>query len=233
MKIDYSQTYVYKLHTLSSTLDKAFDEVLIKNADISFSQFSLLLSINQFGTASQQSIAGFLHVSPAAVSRQVEVAQRNGHVKVKAFKDNRRQNSISLSPRGHDVIQEGYDALQKHLFKIFDDDDKSLSLMQHIDLLFRNTKGVIDEQDRKTKTINPKKNQINRKEKNMSNQIPKARKLFRGDINDAVIRVQKATGVHINDGWWFSKVGNQGSTEQILDRFDKHYPDFVKQQSKK
>lgn len=63
--------------------------------------------------------------------------------------------------------------------------------------------------------------------------IPKARQLFRGDINDAVIKVQQATGIHINDAWWFSKVGNNGSTEQILDRFDQHYPAFVAEQLKK
>lgn len=57
----------------------------------------------------------------------------------------------------------------------------------------------------------------------MSNQIPKARQLFRGDINDTVIRVQKATGVHIDERWWNANVGNNGSTEQILDRFDRAY----------
>jgi hypothetical protein len=60
----------------------------------------------------------------------------------------------------------------------------------------------------------------------MSNDIPKARKLFRGDINDAIIRVQKLTGVEINKSWWDSNVGNNGTTEQILDRFDKAYEKF-------
>lgn len=57
----------------------------------------------------------------------------------------------------------------------------------------------------------------------MSNNIPRARALFRGDINDAVIRVQKSTGIEISKSWWDSNVGNNGSTEQILDRFDKAY----------
>lgn len=61
----------------------------------------------------------------------------------------------------------------------------------------------------------------------MSEEIPKARKLFRGDINDAVIRVQKATGVEITPAWWSANVGNNGSTEQILDKFDKAYATYV------
>jgi len=57
----------------------------------------------------------------------------------------------------------------------------------------------------------------------MSYQIPKARQLYRGDINDAVIRVQKLTGVEINPAWWSQNVGNNGSTESILERFDAAY----------
>jgi hypothetical protein len=62
--------------------------------------------------------------------------------------------------------------------------------------------------------------------------IPSARVLFRGDINDAVIRVQRITGVNINPSWWNANVGNDGTTEQILDRFDKAYKVYVKQQRK-
>jgi hypothetical protein len=57
----------------------------------------------------------------------------------------------------------------------------------------------------------------------MNKPIPKAKQLFRGDINDAVIRVQQTTGENIDPGWWTKNVGNHGSTDQILDRFDKAY----------
>lgn len=65
----------------------------------------------------------------------------------------------------------------------------------------------------------------------MSYQIPRARQLYRQDINAAVIavqiEVQKATGepnaFNINPGWWDANVGNNGTAEQILDRFDQAY----------
>jgi hypothetical protein len=57
----------------------------------------------------------------------------------------------------------------------------------------------------------------------MSVQIPKARKLYRGDINAAVIAVQKMTGFTINPQWWDRNVGNNGTSEEILERFDKAY----------
>ena len=59
------------------------------------------------------------------------------------------------------------------------------------------------------------------------NNIPSARSLYRGDINDAVIKVQKATGVHITKSWWDNKVKNHGSAEDILKRFDQKYPEYV------
>ena len=62
----------------------------------------------------------------------------------------------------------------------------------------------------------------------MSTQIPKARQLFRGAINDEVIRVQQTTGEHIDPGWWKAKVGDNGTAEQILDRFDKAYAEELR-----
>lgn len=65
-------------------------------------------------------------------------------------------------------------------------------------------------------------------------QIPKARSLFRGDINQAVITVQKITGIEITPEWWSKNVGNNGTSEDILDRFDKAYArDFGAQVAEK
>ncbi|HXY18155.1 MAG TPA: hypothetical protein VEH48_01900 [Candidatus Nitrosopolaris sp.] len=57
--------------------------------------------------------------------------------------------------------------------------------------------------------------------------IPKARDLYNGDINEAVVAVQNATGVKIDPEWWAANVGNEGTPEEILDRFDKAYAEFV------
>lgn len=62
--------------------------------------------------------------------------------------------------------------------------------------------------------------------------IPKAKQLFRGDINDAVIKVQKLTGIEITPAWWNANVGNDGSTEQILEKFDNAYAKLVAEKQK-
>ncbi len=53
--------------------------------------------------------------------------------------------------------------------------------------------------------------------------VPKSREIYTGDINQAVVRVQIITGITIDAGWWQSNVGNDGSTEEILHRFDDAY----------
>jgi hypothetical protein len=57
--------------------------------------------------------------------------------------------------------------------------------------------------------------------------ISKSTELFRGDINSAVIGVQLATGVEITESWWLINVGNDGSTEHILERFDDAYAELM------
>lgn len=58
-------------------------------------------------------------------------------------------------------------------------------------------------------------------------EIPKSREIFTGDINDAVIAVQQITGFEITPEWWMNEVGNDGTTEEILDKFDNAFEKFV------
>ncbi len=57
--------------------------------------------------------------------------------------------------------------------------------------------------------------------------VVKSSEIFRGDINDAVIKAQQMTGPEIDESWWSQNVGNDGSTEDILDRFDTAYAEEV------
>lgn len=61
-------------------------------------------------------------------------------------------------------------------------------------------------------------------------EIPKSREIFTGDINDAVVKVQQITGFEITPQWWGENVGNDGTTEEILDRFDEAFTAFVRTQ---
>jgi hypothetical protein len=66
--------------------------------------------------------------------------------------------------------------------------------------------------------------------KNQLPDIPKSKEIYSGDINDAVITVQQVTGFEITPEWWAAHVGNNGSTEKILERFDSAFEKFVREQ---
>lgn len=77
--------------------------------------------------------------------------------------------------------------------------------------------------------MNPEKI-IASENKNQLPDIPKSKEIYSGDINDAVITVQKITGYEITPEWWEKYVGSDGSTEDILERFDTAFEKFVREQ---
>lgn len=135
MTFDFSQTYLYKMHRLTTSLDTIFDQNLRKYADIGLSQFTLLLSVDQHQPVGQRTIATFLSISPGAISRQVEIARKNGWITIRNNADDRRGQSLQITPKGKQRIDDGIVALEQHVFQIFDDENAQTNLMGHIDLL--------------------------------------------------------------------------------------------------
>lgn len=135
MDFDFSQTYLYKLHRLTSSLDSLFDQKLRQYSDIGLSQFTLLLSVQQHQPADQRTIARFLDLSPGAISRQVEIARANKWLSVRADPKDRRGHILKLTAAGEQKIAHGLDTLWAHVFSIFDDENRQTNLMEHIDLL--------------------------------------------------------------------------------------------------
>jgi DNA-binding MarR family transcriptional regulator len=138
MTFDFSKTYLYKMHRLTNSLDQAFDKALREHADITLSQFTLLLSVQHFGTTTNRAIATFLDISPAAVSRQVDIATKNGWVNLVQKDSDRRTQELRLTAAGRDKIQSGTDQLEKHVFDIFTHDNRQTNLMDHIVTLQKN-----------------------------------------------------------------------------------------------
>lgn len=137
----FSQTYLYKLHVLANTLDKAFDQVLRAHANVTLSQFMLLATVAEHGTINQRKIAGLVGTSPPAIKRQVDLALHAQWLEVSAA-DNTLGQSLRLTAKGETVIQHALQALDQHLLKIFVDGDEQTDLMTHINTLLGHTKGV-------------------------------------------------------------------------------------------
>lgn len=215
MTVDYSKTYLYKLYKLTNSLDKLFDRQLREHASISLSQFTLLLAINQHMHPNQRSIAAFLDITPAAVSRQVEIALGSGLIEISDVDADRRSQTLCISQKGQSAIRKGMEALEQRVFHIFDQSNASTHLMQHIDMLFT----AIE----KIQYYTPIKG-------DEMKSIPKAEDLFKrngGDINKAVIDVQKAAGHPIDQSWWQKNVGQANNDVETARKFDKAYGVYI------
>jgi len=138
MSFDFSQTYLYKMHRLTNSLDQVFDTALHRQAGIGLSQFSLLLSVYQFQPVSQAYVARFLDISRPAVSRQVDLAVQNGWLEVVESEKDRRSQQLRITNEGKQRIEKGIKVLEHDVFDIFKDENHQASLMDHITMLQQN-----------------------------------------------------------------------------------------------
>lgn len=141
MRLHLEDTYLYKFHLLTAGLDKLFDETLRKYADIGLSHFLILLAVRQHKSIRCRDIAAFLCVSPAAVSRQIDIACRSGWLDVHASKADGRSQVVMLTRDGDKRVRQGLRALDAHVFTVFLGGKRQMDLMSHIDTLLMNMKG--------------------------------------------------------------------------------------------
>lgn len=218
MSFDYSETYLYKLHKLTNSLDKVFDQNLRQYANIGLSQFSLLLSVNQHQPVKQRAVAKFLDLSTSAISRQVDIASQNGWVSISGADKDKRAQVLNLTAKGKATITKGMAALEEHVFSIFSHDNTQTNLMEHIEVLQANITAL-------NGSLRPVL-------QTSYDTLPKATDLFQvngGDINRAVIDVQKAVGHHVSAAWWTKHIDNAKNNLATAKRFDDAYARYVQQ----
>lgn len=141
--VHFSDTYLYKLHRLTNALDKLFDQTLLKYTDCGLSQLTLLLAVGQHTKVNQKVLASFLEITPAAISRQVTIAASKGYISIKKPKNNRRSQSIALTPKGQELITAALAVLEERVFQIFNAKDSHTTLLSHIEMLYLNTQEAL------------------------------------------------------------------------------------------
>jgi DNA-binding MarR family transcriptional regulator len=221
--VDFSQTYLSKIHKLASSLDKVFDQSLREYAGLGLSQFTLLSSVWQHQPVSQREVASILGLSPAAISRQVEITNKKGWLVVKVDRADRRGQILQITHSGQAVVNKGLKALAQHVFQIFDYSNANTNLIEHVDLLLDNIKQVGNVKA------------VNRKDLDMSSSVPKAADLFQkngGNLNKAVIDVQMATSQHIDSNWWSTNVGVANNDLATARKFDAAYAKHLEKNTK-
>lgn len=108
------------MHEVSQLLTSESDQILLERFGIGFSQFKVLLILENTSGVAQKVIAKQLSQTEASISRQITVLFNKKLVVIKTGKDG-RQNLIYPTARGIEVVAKAEKALRDYDFPIFQD----------------------------------------------------------------------------------------------------------------
>lgn len=100
----FNETTSYMLHQLVMCMDHEADKALSAELGISYSQFLIMLIIDQKPEVSQKDISAFLMNTEAAISRQVEKLRSMSYLTRITDTNNRRRNILKLTEQGLEII---------------------------------------------------------------------------------------------------------------------------------
>ena len=111
MKTFPQNEIVKDLHRLVFLMDKIADHLLQKNLHLTFSQFRILVSVLKHDKPTQADIAKLLDISPAAISRQIELLSSKRLILSSRSSKNHREHPLQLSPLGKAQISKAIDIM--------------------------------------------------------------------------------------------------------------------------
>lgn len=109
--MDSTQNIGYLLQHLSAVLAKQSDQVLQERLGIGFSQFKILMVLEQDPHVKQKQIADKLGQTEASISRQVSLMHERGLLQTTISPRNRREHITTLTSKGLRLNQAALKAL--------------------------------------------------------------------------------------------------------------------------
>jgi len=100
-------------------MDRKAEESLQEHFGMTFSQFRMLMVIEKHKLPCQAEIAKFHGLTPAAVSRQIELLTEKKLIKAIPNTENRRENILSLTPEGKKITKQALTLLDKIFEKMY------------------------------------------------------------------------------------------------------------------
>ena len=117
--METNQNVGYLLHHISAMLARNSDQVLLEQLGIGFSQFKILLILDQSTGVQQKVIANKLGQTEASVSRQIKLLLDSGMLSSSVNPANRREHITRLTPKGLKVIERSMEILNVHHAPVF------------------------------------------------------------------------------------------------------------------
>lgn len=118
--MDFRNTTGYLLHELAHLITAESDQVLSERLGIGFSQFKVLMVLEQRDGIAQKAIADELGQTEASVSRQIKILEQKNLITIKRSSSNRREHLIFLTARGQKMIDRATNALNRYHAPMFE-----------------------------------------------------------------------------------------------------------------
>lgn len=101
----------YLLQHLSAVLAKQSDQALQERLGIGFSQYRILMVLEDHPDTQQRQIADKLGQTEASISRQIRIMQDKSLLQTTISPKNRREHLTSISPKGVRMAEEALNVL--------------------------------------------------------------------------------------------------------------------------
>lgn len=128
---DYKDLPIGKLIAIVSKSQATYLNYMLKELNITSPQLHVLFEISRDSQINQEKIASRCNTDKGAIARSIRKLEENGLVKRTVDENNRRQNIISLTPKGSEVLEKSIDILNQWENSLFDDNE-SKEEMQHL-----------------------------------------------------------------------------------------------------
>lgn len=105
MSQDLAKSLAHKIHVLVILMDRVIDEILKKEFDIGLNSFLVLHLISLYQNITQKTLANYLNLTPAAISKSVFLMKKNGWLEIQQNPQNRKENHLTLTQSGKDLVE--------------------------------------------------------------------------------------------------------------------------------
>ena len=120
-KMDASQFPIGKLISMISRAQEIYLNHQLKDLDINSTQLMLLFEISHQNNLNQEKIASRCNFNKGAVARSIRKLEEKELIIREIDEKNRRQNKVSLTPKGEEIIKKGIDVLNIWEDEVFND----------------------------------------------------------------------------------------------------------------
>jgi len=117
---NFEKSLLNKIARVANGLEREVENELKVSFALTFSQFRVLNGLFTLGEASQRELASNLEVTPAVVTRQAEALGSRGLVVQRPNPRSKRENLLSLTPKGERAVFEAAAAISERQKRFFE-----------------------------------------------------------------------------------------------------------------